>query len=155
MNKVKKLFLLILSLICLCSLCVFAASNDCDKKPKCDKPCSKSFEQCLTECFLCTEKPMAKAFEGMNLSGSQICNAKKLQEKYEVEVLSIEEKIQCEEEKLNELKEKCSSNSAIRKQKRHIKELKKTRKKICDCYQKEFKAALSNDQRHRYNKNIK
>ena len=155
MNKIKKIFLLVLSLVCLCSLCVFASSNDCDKKQKCEKPCTKTFEQCLTECFLCTEKTMANAFEGMNLSSSQICNAKKLQEKYEQETLSIEEKIQCEEEKLNELKRNCSKKSAIRKQKRHIRELKKTRKKICDCYQKEFKDTLSNDQRHRYNKNIK
>ena len=155
MNKIKKLFLLILSLICLCSLCVFAASNDCNKKAESKVSCPQTYEHCLTECFLCTEKTMASAFSGMNMSSNQICNAKKLQEKYEQEVLSIEEKIQCEEEKLNELKRKCSSKSAIRKQKRYIKELKKTKKKICDCYQKEFKSTLSSDQERRYNKNIK
>ena len=155
MNKLKKIFLLILSLIFLCSLCVFAASNDCNKKQKCEKSYSQTYEQCLTECFLCTEKTMASAFSGMNLSSNQICNAKKMQEKYEQEVLSVEEKIQCEEEKLNELKEKCTSDSTIRKQKRRIKELKKTRKEICERYQKEFKSTLSSDQEKTYKKNIK
>ena len=105
--------------------------------------------------FLCTDKDMESVFCGMNLSDSQICNAQKIQEKYEQEVYSLDERLDCERDKLEELEENCASNSEIRRQKNIIKELEKTKKKICKCYEDQFKAMLSSDQERIFNKNKK
>ena len=153
----KKTGLLILAIIVLCSLYAFADSDECcDKaKQKVETNCPQTSVNCLDECFLCTEKNMKSVFSGMNLSNAQICNAQKIQEKYEQEVYSIEEKIQSEIEKLTALKNSCSSKFDIHKQRRYIKNLEKTKKKICNCYQEEFKTSLSKDQEKIYNRNIK
>ncbi len=155
----KKISLLILSLFCLCSMSAFATHDNCCKKPqsvpKCEKPCPQTYTESDCDSFLCTEKNMNSVFSGMNLSNAQICNAKKIQEKYEQEVLSLEEKLECECAKLKELEECCANASEIRKQKNVIKELEKTKKKICECYENQFKATLSSDQERIYNKNKK
>lgn len=155
----KKISLVILSLCCLCTSGIFAAEDNCCKKPqpapKCETPCPQTYNENLNNCFLCTDKDMKSLFCGMNLSNAQICNAQKIQEKYEQEVLSLEEKLECEKEKLAELEKCCASASDIRKQKNVIKELEKTKKKICDCYEDQFKASLSSDQERIYNKNKK
>ena len=125
----KKINLLILSLLCLCSLTAFATHDNCCKKqnqiPKCEKPCPQKHTSLSDECFLCTDKDMESVFCGMNLSDSQICNAQKIQEKYEQEVYSLDERLDCERDKLEELEENCASNSEIRRQKNIIKELEK------------------------------
>lgn len=155
----KKINLLILSLFCLCSLAAFATHDNCCKEPqpapKCETPCPQTYDSTSCDYFLCTDKNMNTIFSGMNLSNAQICNAQKIQEKYEQEVLSLEEKLECENAKLSELEESCASASEIRKQKNAIKELEKTKKKICECYESQFKATLSSDQERIYNKNKK
>lgn len=155
----KKVGLLVLAIIVLCSLYAFAAPDECCKKqkaePKKETKCPQKSVDCLDECFLCTEKNMKSVFSGMNLSSAQICNAQKIQEKYELEIYSLEEKIQCEMEKLTDLKKKCSSKFDLNKQRRVIKNLEKTKKKICNCYQEEFKATLSKEQEKIYKRNIK
>ena len=45
-----------------------------------------------------------------------------------------------------------AKRSQLRKQNRTIKDLKKKRKEICKCYEKEFKTILSDPQRKAYNK---
>jgi len=95
---------------------------------------------------------MNNLFRQMGLSETQICTAMKIQDKYELEVLSLNERIQCEEQSLNSLKSNCAKNSQLRKQKRTIKDLKKKRKEICKCYEKQFKALLSDQQKRAYNK---
>jgi hypothetical protein len=172
----KKIYLLILMSFCLCSLCAYAESP-CDKempmKPKseCVKPCEKpSCKSCLKkapaqnelkcpqnytsseECFLCTGKNIKEVFKNASLSETQICNAMKIQEKYNTEVLSLNEKITCEEEKLSKLKKNCSSKSELRKQKKLLKDLNKKKKEICNCYENQFKALLSDSQKKSYNK---
>ena len=62
------------------------------------------------------------------------------------------EQIECECAKLNDLKANCAKYNDIRKQKNVIKKLKKTKKEICDCYEKQFKALLSDSQKKKYNK---
>lgn len=170
----KKLYLLFLSFICLCSLSAFADSP-CDKEIKkvpstnCQKPCTKQYQRtyqtpCQQPCqktytqpcscnkFLCTNADMNTLFKNMNLSSSQICNAEKIQSKYEQEVLSLNERIQCEREKLCKLEQTCAKGSELRKQKRLIKKLEKKKKEICECYEKQFKATLSSMQQKAYRK---
>lgn len=205
----KKIYLLILSLACLSSSIVFAASP-CDSEQNyqrmtqsyssqnqrqcqtpcqkhyhkktmpcqksvmsCEKPCQKQVAPChkpvdscqkpcdvqpsypkstLNDCFLCTNRSMNSLFSCMNLSDTQICTAMKIQDKYALEVLSLNEKIQCEEQKLAQLNANCAKKSDIRKQKRYIKKLKKERKKICKCYEDQFKTLLSHDQKKAYKK---
>lgn len=156
----KKLFVVTMSLICMCSLSAFADCN-CHKKPKpapaaCEQPCPQTCQTpCANDTFLCTKVNMDTLFRCMNLSNTQICNAHKIQEKYEQEVYSLSERIQCEKQKLCQLERTCAKNSDIRKQKRLIKRLEKDKKKICKCYEKQFKATLSNQQIKAYNKNKK
>lgn len=177
----KKFYLLILSLLCLCSLAAFAGSP-CNQEQgyskqyngsSCQKPCQKPTQNkcaqpCETpktcdtpcksaqsECFLCTNKNMNSLFSAMNLSDSQICTAMKIQDKYQLEVLSMNERIQCEKQNLYSLKQKCTKGSELRKQKRTISRLEKDRKKICKCYEEQFKAILSDPQRKAYKKAIK
>lgn len=166
----KKLYLLLLSL-CLCSLSAYATHTDgCCKKPipvkktcekPCQKPCEKSCDKpcpqpCVTPCatdrFLCTKTNLDNLAKCMNLSSAQICNAHKIQEKYDQEVLSFRDRIQCEKQKLCQLEKTCTKGSDIRKQKRLIKRLEKEVKKICKCYEKQFKATLSKPQIKAYNK---
>ncbi len=168
---------LFLSFICLCSTAVFAQSpcdneipvqkthsyenpcpNDCKKgctKP-CQNPCAKpeSMSCCpsRSECFLCTKKNMNSLFREMNLSEAQICTAMKIQGKYEQEVLSLDERLQCEKQNLYRLEQTCTKGSEMRKQKRLIKKLEKKKKEICKCYENQFKATISNDQKKIYNK---
>lgn len=155
----KKVTLSILSLLCLCTINSYAWAEDCcpkvQPKQKCETPCPQTYTEDLDDCFLCTDKDMKTLFCGMNLSNSQLCNVHKIQEKYEQEISGIEEKLECENEKLSELEKCCASASDIRKQKKVIKELEKMKKKICDCYEEQFKASLSTDQKRIYNKNKK
>ena len=179
----KKIQLLLLSLVCLCSLSAFADSpctsqmqnySKANAYPApCKKPCQKASSTpsqkqapescepkcpqtyknpCPSECFLCTNAKMNTLFKQMGLSETQICTAMKIQDKYELEVLSLNERIQCEEQNLNSLKSNCAKNSSLRKQKRIIKDLKKKRKEICKCYEKQFKALLSDQQKRAYKK---
>ncbi len=185
----KKIYLLILSLLCLSSLAVFAASpcdseqgysgyysqnngyynnqKSCNKPCKkhyqtpCQTPCEKTYQTpCQTpcqadaqsECFLCTNRNMNSIFSQMNLSETQMCTAMKIQDKYALEVLSINERIQCEKQNLSLLKQKCAKRSEMRKQNRTISRLKKDRKKICKCYEDQFKAILSDEQKKAYKK---
>lgn len=178
----KKLYLLFLSFICLCSLSAFADSP-CDKEVKtmpstnCQKPCAKQYKRtyqspcqktckkpcqepcektytppCPSNKFLCTNADMNTLFKNMNLSSSQICNAEKIQSKYEQEVLSLNDRLQCEREKLCQLEQTCAKGSELRKQKRLIKKLEKKKKEICECYEKQFKATLSSIQQKAYRK---
>lgn len=162
----KKLYLLFMSLVCLCSLSTYA-NSPCDaempSKPKTEcrqpcrpNPCPQTYQtpSCTTG-FLCTNKDMNSVFRNMNLSESQICNAEKIQSKYAQEVLSINERIGCEKEKLCQMKSACAKWNETRKQKKLIKKLEKKRKEICKCYEKQFKATLSDMQRKQYNKNKK
>lgn len=152
----KKLFVLFLSFICLCSLSVFA-DTPCDKETKqtprtfCEKPCEKEIEPTCDK-FLCTNQDMEYLFCNMHLSETQICNAKKLQSKYEQEVLSLNERIDCEKQKLCQLEKTCAKGSQIRKQKRLINKLEKKKKEICKCYEDQFKSTLSNTQKSAYRK---
>ena len=151
----KKLYVLFLSFICLCSLGCFADHNYSKTVPQqknCPNPCPQTYQQPTTECFLCTNKPAYTLFKQMNLSETQICTAMKIQDKYALEVLSLNERIKCEEEALCRLKANCAKNSEIRKQNKLIKKLKKDRKEICKCYEKQFKSILSDQQKHSYNK---
>ena len=158
----KKFYLLFGALICFCSANVFAASP-CDtemgmtKAPTtCQKPCEVT--QTPINCsdnFLCTCKNMEELFNCIGLSETQKCNAMKIQEKYELEVLSLNEQITCEENKLCSLKKGCSTNKEIKKSKKRIKALKKERKRICKCYEKQFKSLMSDMQIKKYKKAIK
>ena len=173
----KKLSILFLSFVCLSSLSVFADSpcdNEVTKKtyqtqntmPKnqgkykyyyyktqqqpCQPKCNKQKSTC--NYFLCTNADMNTLFENMCLSDTQICNAEKINDKYNQEVLSITERIECENQKYCEMEENCAKSSELRKQKRLIKKLEKKKKEICKCYEKEFKTTLSKDQQKAYNK---
>lgn len=168
----KKVYLLLLSFVCLGALVVYADSpcdSEMNAQPKakcgcpvqkqhtcqkpCQKPCLPACKQvCPSECFLCTNKNMDELFNCMNLSETQICTAMKIQDKYELEVLSLNERIQCEEQKVCALKKNCAKKSEIRKVNKTIKNLKKKRKEICKCYEKQFKALLSDPQKRAYNK---
>jgi len=165
----KKFYLLFLALMCLCSMNVFADCNcpehnvyqtgqncaaPCPKQvPACQKPCDKPKKKlCPEECFLCTNKSMESLFSCAGLSDTQICTAMKIQDKYALEVLSLNEKIQCEQEKYEYLTSNCASKSELRKQKKIVKELKKERKKICKCYEEQFMELLSKDQLKAYKK---
>ncbi|MCD7879793.1 MAG: hypothetical protein LUG16_07670 [Candidatus Gastranaerophilales bacterium] len=173
----KKFYLLVLSFICLSTTLVFADSpcnseqgyynrQSCTKpcKKPCNEPCKKQNpcaipdscqRPCNSQCFLCTNKDINSVFSQINLSETQICTACKIQEKYELETLSINEKIQCEQEKLGQLNSGCSTWSERHKQKKLVNRLKKDRKKICKCYEDQFKTILSNDQIKAYKKAIK
>lgn len=170
----KKVYLLLLSFAFLCSLSSFA-NSPCDSEMKmqpktqtsvpCQKPCQKSSKKpcekpspqayvkpCSSECFLCTNKNMKTLFTQMRLSDTQICTAMKIQDKYELEVLSLNERLECEETNLCQLKQSCAKRSQINKVKKTIKNLKKKRKEICKCYEKQFKALLSDQQKKAYRK---
>lgn len=176
----KKIYLLFLTLMCLCSLSVYADSpcdNEMGVSPRtgsaCEKPCPKPCEktyttpcqkpcepkcpqtytrECNSECFLCTNKNMNSMYSELNLSETQICTTMKIQDKYNLEVLSINERIACEEENLNRLAASCTKGKQFRDQKNLIKDLKKKRKEICKCYEKQFEAILSDPQKRAYRK---
>ena len=152
----KKLYVLFLSFICLCSLCAFAENGfeypSQKTQSSCSQPCPSTMQRPRSECFLCTKQNMCTLFSKMKLSNTQICTAQKIQDKYDLETYSINDRIKCEEEKLCEMKTKCYKANEIRKQKRLIKGLKKERKKICKCYEKQFKSILSSDQIKKYKK---
>ena len=172
----KKIGLLIFSVICLSSLCAYSdchtgnapikqwytipAQKSCDKaceklaeKP-CNKPCEKEMytRTCPVDTFLCTNKGKEDLYKCIGLSDSQICTADKINDKYETEVLSLNEKIKCEQKKLYDMKKACTKGSEYRHTKREIRKLKKERKEICKCYEKQFKTILSDNQRRAYNK---
>lgn len=158
----KKVYLLLLSFACLCSLSVLADSP-CDSEMSvqpqktcaapCEPKCPETYvKPCSSECFLCTNKNMTQLFSQMNLSETQVCTAMKIQDKYELEVLSLNERIECEEANLCQLKKSCANRSEINKVKKTIKNLKKKRTEICKCYEKQFKALLSDQQKKAYNK---
>ena len=54
----------------------------------------------------------------------------------------MNEKIKCENSKLNDLKKSCNKGKEYRATKREIKNLKKERREICKCYEKQFKVIL-------------
>lgn len=179
----KKIYLLLLSFVCLSVLSAFAGAP-CDnergysktwqgcQKP-CEKPCQKSYSQpcekscakpcakpcekdiapvCAADCFLCTNKNADTLLSQMHLSNTQLCTAQKINEKYQLEVMSLNERLNCEYENRGALKRSCAKRSELRASKRIIKDLKKERKKICDCYEKQFKAILSDPQKKVYKK---
>ena len=157
----KKLNVFLLSFICLCSLSAFADNNfeysNKQMQKNCAKPCPVKKTTCpqtmqrpRSECFLCTDKNMSTLFSQMRLSNTQICTAQKIQDKYDLEAYSINDRIKCEEESLCRMESNCCKASEIRKQKRLIKKLKKERKKICKCYEEQFKSILSSDQKRSY-----
>ena len=159
----KKLCLLFMCAVCLCSLSTYANcpcenNNQIQPRTACEKPCTPNpCEQtyqtpCPSSCFLCTKANMNTLFKQMNLCDTQICNAMKIQGKYEQEVLSLNERIECEKASLCKLEETCAKASDIRKQKSLIKKLEKKKKEICKCYEKQFKVTLSQDQQKAYNK---
>lgn len=155
----KKICLLFMCIVCLCSLSSYAdmsyatkTNTNCEK-PCTPNPCQKSYQTpCPSSCFLCTSANMNTLFKQMKLCDTQICNAMKIQDKYVQEVLSLNERIECEKATLCRLEQNCAKGSEIRKQKRLIKKLEKKRKEICKCYEKQFKATLSSDQQRLYNK---
>ncbi len=130
--------------------CKKSCKKSC-KKP-CEPKCPQTYNPCPSECFLCTNKNMNTLFSQIGLSETQICTAMKIQDKYELEVLSLNEKIHCEEQNMNSLKRNCATRSELRKQRNVIKKLKKERTKICKCYEKQFKALLSDQQKRAYRK---
>ena len=178
----KKLYVLILSVLCLCASSALA-NSPCDSEMKswgwhpwkmanksnCQKPCKKACSipcqtpaPCESQCpqtytnpcavdgFLCTNKDKACIYREIGLSETQICTADKIQDKYELEVMSLNEKIKCEQQNLSDLAKNCASAGDKRRVNRNIKDLKKERKDICKCYEKQFEAILSDDQRHAY-----
>ena len=157
----KKIYVLFMTFACLSIANVFADSP-CDnempnqntrtmQQQNCQKPCDAPLPF-RSECFLCTNKNIEDLINEVGLSDTQACTTMKLQEKYEQEVLSISEQLECEAAKLRELKENCAKYSEIRKQKNIVRKLKKAKKEICECYEKQFKALLSNEQKSRYNR---
>ena len=158
----KKFYLLFGALICFCTTNVFAASP-CNEEmgmaktpmTTCQKPCEVTQRPVCSENFLCTCKEITKLFDCIGLSETQKCNAMKIQEKYDLEVLSLNEQIKCEEDKLCSLKKTCASKREMCKTKKRIKELKKERKRICKCYEKQFKSLMSDMQIKKYKKAIK
>ena len=141
----KKFSLLLLSLICFCSLSTFATHDSCcenhnqtykkvkqsnencqktymEKQKNCDTPCPVTS---INSCFLCKDIDKNSLFQQMNLSSTQICTANKIHDKYEQEVYSLQERIVCEHQKLSKLKSDCAKKSVQRKQKRVIKRLEK------------------------------
>ena len=152
----KKIALLILLIVCMYTSTVFADTN-------CQTPCKKQQEckqkvytrTCPADTFLCTNKDKDELFKCVGLSDTQICTAEKINDKYEMEVLSLNEKIKCEQKKLYDLKKACCKGSDYRATKREIKSLKRERKKICKCYEEQFKAILSDEQKKQYRKTVK
>lgn len=151
----KKLNALFMTFICLCTLCAFAENNfeySNTQIQNCQKQCPQTMQRPRSECFLCTNKNMCTLFSQMKLSNTQTCTAEKIQDKYDLEVYSLNDRIKCEEESLCKMKSACCKSSEIKKQKRLIKKLKNERKKICKCYEEQFKSILSNDQKKSYRK---
>jgi len=173
----KKFSLLLLSLVCFCSLSTFATHDSCcehnkqvykSAKKNCEKPhkksCVKKQEnncekpcpvKSINSCFLCKDVDKNTLFSQMNLSETQICTANKIHDKYEQEIYSLQERIICEHQKLDRLKADCAKKSEQRKQKRVIKKLEKKKKEICKCYEKQFLSIVSNEQKKVYKRCIK
>ncbi len=145
---------------CGCKKHTYKKADSCAKP--CSKPCAKPCDSlppepeytCSTPCsgFLCTGREADTLFQCMNLSKTQICNAMKINDKYQQEILSLNERIQCEHEKYYQLKNSCAKFGERHKQKRLVKKLEKKRKEICKCYEKQFEATLSDMQRKAYRK---
>ncbi len=150
----KKISLLILTFVCFISMNAFA--DNCKTPCPAPNPCPKKVytRPCPKDTFLCTNKEKDELLKCLGLSETQMCTTEKIQDKYELETLSINERIKCEEQNLNHLKKQCASKGDMRKVKNTIKELKKERKEICKCYEKQFLAILSDEQRKAY-KNYK
>lgn len=159
----KKISLLILTLICFCTISV-QAEGQCNKtqtntNEQCQKTCDDyEYENynnaCPPDGFLCTKANADTLFKQMNLSETQICTAMKIQDKYEEEVLSLNERLEYERTKLSQLKNQtCNNNSKdIKNTKNTIKRLERKKREICDCYEKQFKSILSDMQINAYNK---
>ncbi len=166
----RKFYALIVSFLCLGLSCVYADSP-CDgemkgktfqnqqmrRMPNVQNPSYNSVnnDRNLCKCFLCKKQRTDFLFKALCLSDTQICTALKIQDKYELEVLSLNERIACEKEKLCALENNCVSGCEKREQKRLIKRLEKDKKQICECYEKQFKSILSDTQLKTYKKSIK
>ncbi len=169
----KKIGLLIFSIVFLSTISAFAdcgqqnqpvkqwytmlQQKNCDSPQiaeNCNNPCEKELytRPCPVDTFLCTNKDKEELYKCLGLSDTQICTADKINDKYETEVLSLNERIKCEQKSLYDMKKACNKGSDYRKTKSKIRELKKERKEICKRYEKKFKAILSDNQRHKYNK---
>lgn len=152
----KNFGLLIFAAVVLCSVNVFADNNStpCQKPCNTPKTCEKKMytRPCPVDKFLCTGKDKDKLYKCIGLSNTQICTADKINDKYEMEVLSINEKIKCENKRLYDLKQNCMNKSEYREVKKNLKELKRERKKICKCYENQFKEILSDNQKREYKK---
>lgn len=145
----KKIALYILCVALLASLQAIADTDNCLKQ---EKACPQAYETNSCNNFLCTNSDIETIFRETGLSDSQICTARKLQEKYEQETLSVNDRLQYEENVLNEYEATCANRSDIRAQRRKINNLKKTRNDICKCYEKQFKIMLSSAQKREYRK---
>ena len=145
----KKIGLYILCNILLASLQAFADSDNCNKEKT---QCPQTYETNPCDKYLCTNSDIETIFRETGLSDSQICTTRKLQEKYEQETLSVNDRLQYEENVLNEYYATGASRCEIRAQKRKINDLKKTRNDICKGYEKQFKVILSDAQRREYRK---
>ena len=139
----KKVYLLLLSFAFLCSLSGFA-NSPCDSEMKmqpktqtsvpCQKPCQKP---CNKPC----EKPSPQAYVKPCSSECFLCTNKNMK--------TLFTQMQAN---LCQLKQSCAKRSQINKVKKTIKNLKKKRKEICKCYEKQFKALLSDQQKKAYRK---
>lgn len=146
MNILQKISLTVLSAVIVSVSCASADTSNC--APEC--PQALKSDKCSR--FLCTDSEIEDVFNRTGLSAQQVCSASKLQEKYAQETLSINERINYEENILNEMKSSCSKNSEIREQKKKINNLEKKRKQICRCYENQFKTMLSPQQWKKYKK---
>ena len=151
----KKFYAIICCLLCFISMSAFA--DCCSDKTKTIFE-NTPMETCQNnpECnFLCYCIKKCDLYKKLCMSETQKCRADKIQANYEFDTLSIREKIKCEEEVLSALMKKCACESEIKAQKKIIKALKKDLKKTCKCYDKEFKAMLSERQTKQYKKLVK
>lgn len=127
------------------------------KKDLCEKPCPNGCPDevtpvCTGDNFLCTGKDKHSLYQCLKLSATQVCTAEKINDKYQLEVLSLNERLNCEYRKKAEMKQKCASRKDLRASRKVINDLKKERRKICECYEKEFKNILSEQQIKSYKK---
>lgn len=123
----------------------------------CEKPCPNGCPEkvtpvCTGDNFLCTGKDKHSLYQCLNLSATQVCTAEKINDKYQLEVLSLNERLDCEYRNRGALKQNCTKRCDLRASKKVINDLKKERRKICECYEKEFKNILSEEQIKSYKK---
>ena len=154
--KMKKIWIFIVCSLLLASLQAIGDANDTNcinsEKHQTESTCPQTRETNKCNKFLCTDSDMETIFDEIGLSDSQICTTMKIQEKYEQETISVNDRLLYEENVLNEYIATCADNRDKRNQKKKIKNLKKTRDEICKCYEQQFKTILSKGQKSAYSK---